>query len=74
MSCGHKWQAVAETLVDWLECPGCHLVKGRFKYPHEHSEDHWQCGCGNDLFHVTVNRAYCPNCGNQWWCEIGDDA
>jgi rubrerythrin len=23
----------------------------------------WHCDCGNELFYVTANGYYCPNCG-----------
>ena len=65
MHCNHEWVAVAPEITEWLECPECHLVRGHFVYPIcRTSEPHWTCGCGNDLFHFTPDKTYCPNCGD----------
>jgi len=64
MDCGHRWVAVAPTAIELLECPSCELVRGRFIHPYErHEVEHWTCGCGCDLFHVTPSGLYCPGCG-----------
>ncbi|HSX21491.1 MAG TPA: hypothetical protein VLE97_01800 [Gaiellaceae bacterium] len=64
LDCKHTWAAVAPTGTVWLECPGCGLTRGRFRYQHERTgAAHWTCKCGNDLFHVTPDGYYCPNCG-----------
>jgi hypothetical protein len=66
LSCKHIWQAVAPIGATWLECPSCMLMRGRFIYPIEHNEGlRWSCDCGNDLFFVTPDGIYCPNCG-EW--------
>lgn len=64
LDCKHEWAAVAPAGTTWLECPSCGLVRGRFKFQHERPGlAHWECSCGNDLFHVTTDGYYCPNCG-----------
>ena len=63
LSCGHNWVSIAPTGTIWLECPECHVVRGRFVYQCERDGLHWECDCGNDLFHVTEDGFYCPNCG-----------
>ena len=68
LDCKHEWVAVApiiENEFNWLECPSCGLMKGRFKYHYERDGEQWECNCGNDLFHVKPKGIYCPNCG-QW--------
>ena len=71
LDCKHEWQGVAPEATEWLECPSCSLVRGRFIHPHYRNDSHWQCGCGNDLFQVTVEGTYCPNCGA--WQDFGKD-
>lgn len=64
LDCRHTWVAVVPLGVIWMECPSCSLQRGRFKFQHVcGKERHWVCHCGNDLFHVTTERTYCPNCG-----------
>jgi predicted RNA-binding Zn-ribbon protein involved in translation (DUF1610 family) len=65
ISCERQWEAVAPTGTVWLECPACGLLRGRFVYPCERPDPHWICGCGNELFHMTPDGIYCPNCG-EW--------
>jgi len=68
MSCKEEWIAVAPAGVVWLECPKCKTEHGLFKFPCSYSDkSHWECNCGNDLFHVTPDGYYCPNCGS--WAE-----
>lgn len=62
LSCGHRWAAVAPVGADWLECPQCGLEKGVFSFPYRREGPHLECNCGNDLFHVTPEGVYCPNC------------
>jgi len=64
LSCNHEWIAVAPTGTVWLECPECSIEKGRFVAHHERSGDHWECDCGCDLFYITPDGMYCPNCGD----------
>jgi len=66
MLCGHKWVAVAPVGVMWFECSECHSMKGHMIYDYVRKDEmEWQCGCGNDLFKVTPNGYFCPNCG-EW--------
>lgn len=65
MSCKHEWIAVSPIGTTWLECPECHAEKGRYQYPVERDGFEWKCNCGNDLFRVTPDGYYCPNCG-EW--------
>ncbi len=65
INCRYDWEAVAPAGVEWLECPQCHLMRGKFFHEHlRTSEMHWHCHCGNDLFYMTPNGMYCPNCGD----------
>ena len=70
LACPHTWTAVAPTGTVWLTCPACELERGRFKYPFSRTGAHWECACGNDLFHCTREGVYCPNCGV--WQTFGD--
>lgn len=63
LACQHEWVAVAPVGSIWLECPACSLIRGRYFEPAEKPARHWTCNCGCDLFHVTPNEIYCPNCG-----------
>lgn len=63
LSCNHEWAAVAPIGTVWLECPECGLEKGRLAGTVYRDEHHWHCNCGNELFYVTANVYYCPNCG-----------
>lgn len=65
LNCKHEWVAVAPHVgeVLWLECPSCGLIRGRFKYHHERSGEHWTCNCGSELFYIKAGVPYCPNCG-----------
>jgi Zn finger protein HypA/HybF involved in hydrogenase expression len=66
LDCKHEWEAVAPLGATWLQCPGCSLFRGRFIG--EILRDkllHYTCNCGNDLFYVTLDGTYCPNCG-EW--------
>lgn len=63
LDCKHEWAAVAPLQTIWLECPKCTLLRGRFTGPYEKAHAHWECKCGNDLFCVTPDGYYCPNCG-----------
>lgn len=65
VACKHEWQAVAPHGTTWLECPECHIFRGRFVGQCERDEPHWHCNCGNDLFYATARGFYCPNCG-EW--------
>lgn len=63
-ACKHEWVAVQR--VDdssWLICPECDLQAGHFKGVVIREGAHWHCNCGNDLFYMTRNGPYCPQCG-----------
>ncbi len=65
-SCRHEWVAVAPVGTTQLECPACHTLKGRFKYPFAPPEDTliWECRCGGtQFFLISPNIMFCPNCG-----------
>jgi len=63
MLCSKEWVAVAPVGTPWLECPECHAVKGYMKFNVQRTKSEWVCNCGNDLFRVTPDGYYCPNCG-----------
>lgn len=63
MLCAHEWIAVAPVGETWVECPVCHAHKGYLTYPVQRLGLEWQCACGNDLFRITPDGPYCPNCG-----------
>ena len=63
LACRHGWVAVAPTGTIWLECPSCTLERGRFVAQVQRDGPHWHCNCGNDLFQITEECTYCPNCG-----------
>jgi Zn finger protein HypA/HybF involved in hydrogenase expression len=62
--CKKEWIAVCPIGTIWLECPDCHSMKGLMKYPVQREEPEWICNCGNDLFKITQDGFYCPNCGD----------
>lgn len=64
LNCQAKWHARAPSGTEYMQCPECHLVKGKFFLPFMKTDKrHWVCDCGNSLFSVTVDSIYCPNCG-----------
>lgn len=63
LSCRFEWVAVAPVGTVILECPECHLMRGRFVGEVLRDCLHWVCNCGNDLFLVTAEGFYCPHCG-----------
>lgn len=64
LDCKHEWIAEAPLGATWLECPSCTLHRGRYVYATERAGMEWNCHCGNDLFKVTPDGYYCPNCGD----------
>lgn len=66
-ACRYEWVQVAPVGVDWMECPQCHLMKGRYLHPAipEANEEIWQCACGCDVFMVTRKVIFCINCGTE---------
>ena len=64
LGCNHEWVAVAPIGLDTFECPECHTMKGRFKFEYSPPAGiTWTCGCTNQLFNVTKEGIFCPNCG-----------
>ena len=64
LACASEWEAVAPVGTVELECPECHTHKGRFKFAYSAPEAHvWMCNCGNQLFNITPDGTFCPNCG-----------
>lgn len=65
LCCQGKWMAIIPIPIpSFMECPFCGCEKGVMEYPvYRFGVPHWTCECGNDLFHVTPDSIYCPNCG-----------
>ena len=63
MNCRHEWVAVAPQTAKELECPNCGTMKGIYKFPFVPEGEIWNCSCSNDLFYVTREGYFCPNCG-----------
>jgi Zn finger protein HypA/HybF involved in hydrogenase expression len=66
LHCQHSWVAIAPVGTIDLECPECKLPKGAFNYACVPPDDVkvWECHCGNQLFYITPEGHWCPNCGN----------
>ncbi len=63
VQCQHEWVAAVPVGVKWIECPACGLHKGAMRGAVSRPDElHWECNCGNDLFHFTPKGAYCTNC------------
>lgn len=69
VSCRHEWRAVAPVGVDWMQCPSCGLMRGRFMHPvcPKDGEKVWTCACGCDVFMILANpvAAMCIGCGTE---------
>lgn len=63
LSCGYEWMSVARLGTEWLNCPQCQCLKGKLRYPFEREGLQWRCNCGNELFYLRPEGAFCPNCG-----------
>lgn len=65
MACRYEWDNVllGDSMLEWLECPKCMLVRGRFIHPCVRGAVNWECNCGCDVFHLSESGFYCPNCG-----------
>lgn len=63
LDCKHTWVARAPVGTLWLECPACTLKRGRYLERVQEPGPHWHCNCNCDLFYVTPDGYYCPNCG-----------
>lgn len=64
--CHHRWQAVAPVGTFWLACPGCHGMKGSFRWPSGPAEGStvWVCNCGSDVFYIKEQYVpVCTHCG-----------
>lgn len=46
----------------FFECKHCGHVKGALVFHYAPDENRWACNCGNDLFFVTKEGVFCPNC------------
>jgi hypothetical protein len=68
LQCRHEWQAVVpagKSVCDiLLECPQCQTMTGRLRYDFAPAGNVWECHCGNQLFYITPEGHFCPNCGN----------
>lgn len=64
IACANEWVSVAPIGTAWLECPSCKCEKGLMKYPCAREGKTWHCHCANELFYVTPEGIYCPNCGD----------
>lgn len=63
LDCKHMWMAIAPIGTLWLECPNCGLMRGRVYADVQRDGLHWHCKCGFEVFYVTPDGYYCPNCG-----------
>lgn len=63
LQCDYTWVAVVPVGVRWLECPNCKSEKGHLDAKVDRGEFDWLCGCGNDLFRICEEGAYCTVCG-----------
>lgn len=71
LGCGHKWSCVSPLPVPTeLECPACKTMKGTLEGLINRSAFIWQCQCGNQLFNICPDGAWCPVCGLE--VEHGD--
>lgn len=61
--CDHTWVAVAPVGTTLFECPNCHTHGGMFKFMCAPEAPVWNCPCGNQLFYITTEGHFCPNCG-----------
>jgi hypothetical protein len=64
IGCKHEWEAVAPVGTTLLECPECDAHKGLWMgviMPPERQI--WTCNCGGELFYITPDGTFCPNCG-----------
>lgn len=62
--CDHVWAAVVPVGTTEFECPSCKAMKGRWRFPFVPPESYaYACNCGNQLFNITHNGTFCPECG-----------
>jgi hypothetical protein len=64
--CQYEWTAVVPVGVVDLECPKCLTMKGRLVFPYELADGTLErrCVCQNNLFKLTPEGYFCPNCGD----------
>lgn len=63
--CDYSFISVAPLDELWVECPQCLCERATHKFPIDRAGYSWSCDCGNDLFRITPDGNYCPNCGVQ---------
>lgn len=67
--CKRTWVAIVAQIspdpTHFYECPSCHREKGLLKnaYAPPDGAMVWTCNCGNNLFYMTPEGHWCPNCG-----------
>ena len=66
ITCHYQWIAVAPLETIWLECPKCKSHKAAFMNHVDVPKDVkvWTCKCENQLFFITEEGCWCPNCGS----------
>lgn len=62
--CKHEFVCCCPLGTSIFECPSCSCISATFKYPVQRNGEEWSCGCGNDLFRISKDGIYCPNCGD----------
>lgn len=55
IDCDHK-DSLSDAGFSWLVCASCKSFRG-FRV------GNFKCTCGSDIFQITQDRLYCPNCG-----------
>jgi hypothetical protein len=65
LTCKDESMASAPIGTVFMECEKCGTFKKVFKYEIIRDNDHWTCGCGNDLFRITPEGTYCAVCGKR---------
>lgn len=65
MACRHEFVSVAPVGSVLFDCPSCGAQKAHMRFACViDGKPTWNCTCGNDLFHITKEGCYCPNCGD----------
>lgn len=64
MSCRHEEVTVAPLGVIDMECSACGSMKSRWKGEFRPDDDVSTCKCGNQMFYMTPQGHFCPNCGD----------
>jgi len=64
LNCGHTTTAPVSKTLTKVGCPNCSGQEMLRMFEHVRlSKPHFKCECGEVLFFITENGAYCPNCG-----------